>query len=311
MPADMFKSVRAFSRVLKDRNVYLVHSNTLAVLSGAIWARWNRVPHLWHVHEIIQHPIFVRQIYAWLLRVLADCIICVSHAARDNLLQDQPILSGRIQVVWNGLTRNEIASFDKTEQYKHSLGIKPDEVIVALVGRINRLKGQCLLVEAANVLWDQGIRNVRFVFVGSVMPGKEGFLSDLQARIDASPAKENLLIQGFSRNVWPVMDACDIVAIPSTEPESFGMVALEAMAAAKPVIAANHGGIPEIVLHGKTGLLVPPGDASALASAINQLRSDRMLRQDMGMHGMTRLRSEFSLARYVDAVLTIYKGKFH
>ena len=264
LPYDLIQSLRAFNRVMKGRSIDIVHSNTLAVLSGAIWARLHHVPHVWHVHEIILRPKFVRKVYALLLNWFADCIICVSQATKDNLLQDQPSLANKTQVVWNGLARNTSVTTSAVRQLQHALELKENEVLIALVGRINRWKGQNQLVKAAEIMWQQGSHHTRFLIVGSAPKGQEHFLSSLQEAIDRSPAKQCIQFQPFIKDVWPIWDACDIAVIPSTEPEPFGIVALEAMAASKPVIAANHGGLAEIVIQDETGLLVPPGDAFAL-----------------------------------------------
>jgi glycosyltransferase involved in cell wall biosynthesis len=303
----LIRSLRAINRVLNGRRVDLVHSNTLAVLSGAVWARCYRVPNVWHVHEIILNPKLVRKVYALLLSWFSDCIVCISHATKDNLLQDQPALANKIQVVWNGLARDTSMDIDAVRQYRYSLGMSESEVLVALVGRINRWKGQNLLVEAAGLLWQQGIRQVRFLIVGSAPDGQQHFLTTLQQVISESPAKQCFVLQPFTQDVWSVWDACDIAVIPSTEPEPFGMVALEAMAASKPVIAANHGGLAEIVVKGKTGLLVPPGDAPALADAIKRLTSDAHLRRQMGEFGLLRYHSEFTLDHHVEKMSKIYE----
>jgi glycosyltransferase involved in cell wall biosynthesis len=307
MPANLLRSLHAINHALNGRHVDVVHSNTLAVLSGAIWARWYRVPHVWHVHEIIQNPTMVRKVYAQLLRWLADCIICVSYAAKDNLLQDKPSLTSRIQVVWNGLSRNASVEAGALRAYRHQLGMNEGEILVALVGRINRWKGQNLLVEAANLLSQQGIRNIRYLVVGSAPEGQAHFLDELQTAISQSPAKPFFMLQSFTPDIWTVWDACDIAVIPSIEPEPFGMVALEAMSSAKPVVAANHGGLAEIVVHGETGLLVQPSNALALANAIGLLASDAKLRKRMGTAGELRYRDLFTLDRHVSNMARIYQ----
>lgn len=306
LPANLIKSIHAFNGVLSGRQVDLVHSNTLAVLSGAVWARWHRVPHVWHVHEIILRPKLVRRVYAELLDWFADAIICISNATKQNLLKDKPSLAKKIQVVWNGLARETQKDADAVRQYRDAVGMKDEEVLVALVGRINRWKGQHLLVEAAGLLWQQGVCNVRFLIVGSAPDGQEHFLSALQHAVNVSPAKQRFELQSFTQDVWPIWDACDIAVIPSTDPEPFGMVALEAMAASKPVVAANHGGLSEIVVHGETGLLVSPGDALALAEAIKKLSANSALRHEMGHAGLLRYQREFTLDRYVANISSVY-----
>jgi glycosyltransferase involved in cell wall biosynthesis len=310
LPFNLLKSMRAMDRVLADRAIDIVHSNTLAVLSSPIWARWHRVPHIWHVHEIIVNPRFVRKAYTYLLSWFADCIVCVSQAAKENLVQDKPALAKKINVVWNGLECSSLVNGDAARMYREQIGLGENEVLVALVGRINRLKGQTLLVEAAGLLWQQGVRDVRYVLVGSAPEGQAHFFEKLQHAINQSPAKAAFSLQGFTNDVWLVWEACDIAVIPSTEPESFGLVALEAMAAAKPVIAANHGGLTEIVVSSETGLLVTPGSASELADAIKLLVAGAPLRKKMGEAGELRYRQEFTLDRHVENMVKVYEQIF-
>lgn len=307
LPANLIRSIRGINRVLDGRSVDLVHSNTLAVLSGAIWARFYRVPHVWHVHEIILRPKFVRKVYTLLLSCFADCIICVSHATKENLLQDKPALARKIQVVWNGLKRDHPVDELEAMLCRQQMDVHHGEVLIAQLGRINRLKGQRLLVAAVDLLWHRGLRNLRILFVGSVVLGQEHYLRALQHDIEKSEARGCFIVKPFVNDVWSIWDACDIAVIPSTEPESFGMVALEAMAASKPIIATNHGGVTEIILHGETGLLVPPCDAAALADAIKLLADDKDLGQKMGREGELRGREVFSLVRHVANMVVVYE----
>lgn len=306
LPFNLLKSLRAFDRVLSGRHVDIVHSNTLAVLSGSLWARWHRVVHIWHVHEIIVSPVLARKVYAYLLSWFADRVICVSHAAKANLLLDKPTLARKIDVVWNGLDRNYPVDQDAIRVCREQLGAGEGDLLIVLVGRINRWKGQCILVDAASLLWQQGIRNIRYVLIGSAPDGQSHFLEDLQCKISQSPARAAFTLQGFTNNLWTVWDSCDVAVVPSTEPEPFGMVSLEAMAAAKPVIAANHGGLTEIVVDKMTGLMVEPGNVGELADAIKCLASNAHLRMHMGIEGELRYRREFTLDRYLERISQIY-----
>lgn len=307
LPANLIKSFRAVSRAMKNRDVHIVHSNTLAVLTGAIWAWWHHVPHVWHVHEIVVNPIIVRRAYTQLLSWFSDRIVCVSNATKQNLMLEKPALGKKISVVWNGLARESEIDTEAAKQLRNEIGAKDGDVVVALVGRMNRWKGHQLLVSAADALWHEGVRDIRFIFVGSVVPGQEHFLRALEQRIARSEAKNFFKILPFTSNVWPIWDACDIAVVPSTEPEPFGMVALEAMAASRPVIAANHGGLSEIVIPEETGFLVTPGSVTELAEAIKKLAEDPQLRAQMGRQGFLRYQAEFTLNRYVEKMIGVYE----
>ncbi|MEX8519832.1 MAG: glycosyltransferase family 4 protein [Leptothrix sp. (in: b-proteobacteria)] len=306
IPINIYKSVRALDNLLRGRTVDMVHSNTLAVLTGAFWSRKNNIFHVWHVHEIVVHPKIAITIFGYLLKWFSDRIICVSDAARLGIAKVQPELQYRCRVVYNGLYRDIDPNHSLVNSRPAFITKKPGDVVLVLVGRINRLKGQTLLVEAINILWARNINNINVTFVGGVVPGQEYFIKKLQEFIEESPAREKISIQPFIRNIWPVWDGCDIAVVPSTEPESFGLVAIEAMAAGKPVVAAAHGGLTEIVIPGQTGWLVPPCNALALADALQEAISQPELRRRMGQAGRVRYQAEFTLDRQIQQIAAVY-----
>jgi glycosyltransferase involved in cell wall biosynthesis len=110
----------------------------------------------------------------------------------------------------------------------------------------------------------------------------------------------------FTDSIWDIWAAADIAVVPSTEPEAFGLVALEAMAARKPVLAADHGGLPEIVKDGVTGLLVPPNDAVALSAAMRRLIELPALREELGTNGTLRFREDFTLGTFLRNMESVY-----
>lgn len=305
---DLFFSLKKLNKVLGDSGVDVVYSNTIAVFSGAVWSKLNGVDHVWHVHEIIDRPVIARKMFAWMLRLLSSKVVYNSKATLSNILKDQPMLKERSTVIWNGFDMPTSTIYNQSGDFlRVQLGVGCDDVLVVLVGRINRWKGQCLLVDAASSLWRRGQRNIHYLIVGSPPAGQDHFLEVLTACISRSPAKKFIHVLPFMSNVWSVWTACDIAVVPSTEPEPFGMVALEAMLARKPVIAANHGGISEIVEHEKTGLLVKPGNVHALADAISKLAGDASLSTKFGRNGLERSLSEFSEERYVSSVASVFQ----
>lgn len=300
LPMEIVNALRQIDRIVANRRIDIVHSNTLAVLAGALWAKWRSIPHLWHVHELIVSPKVAHSGFPRLVSWLSDLVMCNSTLTQKWILDVSPNLAGRTKVVWNGVSRNS----------KASQATKPEAkaVAVALVGRINRLKGQPVLVEAANRLWDRGVRNVTYLLVGSPPAGQEHYLVNLRRLISSSPAKNTIVLRDFVNDVWSIWDNCDIAVVPSTEPESFGLVAIEAMAAGKPVIASAHGGLLDIVVDGETGILVPPNDAEALANAIAKLADDPSLRVRYGEAGRKRQADLFSLDQQIDKTSNCYES---
>ncbi len=306
LPFHAIKSIKAVDLILGKRKIDVVHSNTVAVLTGALWARLRKVPHLWHVHEMIVKPKIVVWAYSFLLRFFADHIVCNSHATLQLLSRGRSFLTEKSSVVWNGLRQQSDIDHRKVGRFRQALDLQKNDVLVVLAGRINRWKGQALLVEAAGKLWVQGIRNVHFLFVGSPPPGQEHFKDNLEKVIKESPAKDNITISDYCSDIWTIWHACDIAVVPSTEPEPFGMVAIEAMAVGKPVVAAAHGGLTEIIEDGKTGILVEPGNSTELAKAIAYLASNPDKRNEYGENGLKRQRNIFTLEKYIDSFAALY-----
>lgn len=301
LPLEIATAIRCIDKIVAGRSIDVVHSNTLAVLGGAFWARWRRVPHIWHVHELIVAPKIARAGFPRLVAWLADKVMCNSRLTEKWMLDTQPSLRERTVMVWNGVERGPSAIGQKVEAQQGAIK-------VALVGRINRWKGQPLLVDAATRLWDRGVRNLGYVMVGSPPEGQENFLVSLRRLLAASPACDAIELKDFTDNVWSIWDACDIAVVPSTEPEPFGLVAIEAMAAGKPVIAAAHGGLLDIVADGETGILIPPNDADSLADAIEILAADPELRQRYGEAGRKRQEKLFSLDHQIAETVRCYES---
>ena len=292
-----FRESVAWARwLVRVHQPQLVHTNTLVVLSGALAARAEGVPHLWHVHEILERPRLVATLLARSVAGLSQSVVCNSQATAANLEACAPALAGRSRVIHNGLRALERPP--TREEARARFGIEPDAACVALVGRINRSKGHALLLEACARLVSAHPRLV-LLFCGDTPPGQPEHLRALQTAIARSGLRPRVRLLPFREDVAPVYAAADLVAVPSTLPESFGLVALEAMSLARPVVAAAHGGQLEIVVDGETGLLCPPRDAGALASAIAALLSDRARSERMGEAGRARQQQHFTLARYV------------
>jgi glycosyltransferase involved in cell wall biosynthesis len=295
LPFSLVKSMFAINRVIKGRNIDVVYSNTLAVLGAAVWARLRGVPHVWHVHEILLSPSVVRRGFPLLLRLLADKVVCNSKMTCEWLVTEQPALSKKTEVIWNGQGSRPAVNAGAAVALRERLQVPAGQPLVALVGRINRWKGQALLIETANLLWDQGFREVHYVIVGSAFAGQEHLIDELNAQINKSAAGRHIHITPFTDDVWSVWDACNIAVVPSTEPEPFGMVAIEAMASGKPVVVAGHGGLLDIVEHAVSGLHFEPNNAKAFANELQKLLTSRNLRTSLGLAGKSRQEQLFSL----------------
>jgi glycosyltransferase involved in cell wall biosynthesis len=289
------KTLATLDALNKEYKFDLIYSNTLAVLSGMIYAKKRGIKHMWHVHEIIVHPKPIAYIFPKLLNNYADVVVCNSNATKKNLVDRVGRLESKSIVIHNGIEVDKTASKTST---KENMRYNETDIIITLVGRINRLKGhKWLLKTVVNYLKQNN--NVKLLFVGSPVEGQEYYLEEVEQFVTENSIQDKVKIHPYTSNLNFIWNSTDIAVMPSTEAESFGLVAVEAMLAKKPVIGTNHGGLTEIVVHEKTGYLVEPNNDKALFEAIQKLIENPNLRNEFGQNGYQRAIQEFSVEKYV------------
>lgn len=287
----------------------LIHSNTAAVWGGALAAASAGLPHLWHIHEIVEHPRSVRRLLAAMIarysRRANTHVVAISSAVANHLLADQPSLSPRLSVIHDAVDSERFHPDNDGCSRRRTWNIGPNDVLVGMVGRVSAWKGQEVFLQA---LAQARVRapELRGVIVGDIVPGEARFKDGLLALNADLGLAEQVVWAGFCPDAPQVMAALDVLALPSVRPEPFGMVVLEAMATARPVIAAAHGGPLETVVAGETGLLVPPADPSALADAMVHLATDPTLRAGLGARGRARAQAAFSFQTHLTAFQSLY-----
>ncbi len=181
----------------------------------------------------------------------------------------------------------------------------PDDFLVGLVGEVVARKGHLYLFRALKRLCDE-IPNFRLALLGRFRRD-EAYGKKLRSILIKNELYRRVKWCGLRCNIQDYMAAFDIAVVPSVE-EPLGLVALEALAAGTPVVAANTGGLPEIVQHQKSGLVVPPKNPDALADAIIELYKDPDRREQMGQHGKEFVFREFDPNGLTDQVEEIYRS---
>lgn len=300
---------RQLERLIATQSAQVVHVNTIAAIGGALAAKRLGLPVVWHVHEIIERPAWFRQLISILVPQLADRVVAISDAVAVHLGQEaRARLGERLVVIPNAIDAGRFTATQAQDGMilRREWGIDEEVCLIGVVGRLHTWKGHLVAVESARLLRDTHPQ-LRFVFVGDVVPGAPGPRIAIEQAIQAHRLVDRVRLVGYCDRIPAVMAAVDVLVLPSTSPEPFGMVLLEAMAAGKPVIATAHGGPTQIVVDGETGILVPPGDPVALANAVSDLAGDATLRARMGAAGRRRVLSTFSFDRHVDAFEALYE----
>jgi glycosyltransferase involved in cell wall biosynthesis len=301
------KAVRgtwALRRLARQRQAGMIHGFTLAVAAAPLAALACGVPLVMHAHEILPNRGLVRRLLHAIGVRFAERVVCVSEATRNNILEDEPSAAARLQVIHNGI-RSLPQPTSSVAELRERMGVPVDRPLVGMIGRVSAWKGQDVFLRAAAIVDPRGT-NCHFVAIGGVFDGDTQHLERLQQIRRDLHLEETVTLLDFMKDAREMLTSFDISILPSTSPEPFGIVILEAMSAGVAVIASAHGGPLEMVVDGVTGLLVRPGDSRALAAGIERLLGDPPLRRQMGEAGRQRMLQHFELSGYLDAIQTLY-----
>jgi len=304
MPFKLLKSISTIRRLVVRHEIDILHSNTLAVIGGCLYRSIFKIKHVWHVHEILADLKVINHLYGFLLRSYADEVICNSNATKRYLI-DISLSNERSKVIYNGIDL-DVSESSKINS-KRMVGFQEADLVVGLVGRINDWKGHDLMMDAFESLDSR--KRLKLLFVGSPPIGKDFYLDKLRRRIEISKVSECIRLIGFQDDMARIWKAIDICVIPSIKPEPFGMVAIEAMAHSIPVIAADHGGVSEIVIDNYTGYKFTPNSASSLACAIERLSDSVETISDFGRNSRARVCDNFPIMKYVNNIYDVYRDE--
>jgi glycosyltransferase involved in cell wall biosynthesis len=250
-------------------------------------------------NPISRHAPIRRYIETQVLRRLSR-IVTVSDYTKRELIGKKGVAPERISIINNGVDVNAFENALPRGEALRLLGLSEADLVVGLVGRLHRLKGADLLIEAAALVRTRNPR-VKFVLIGS---GPEE--QSLQRLAENRGLSDTVSFAGYRRDAWRYMPAFDVLALPSRD-EAQSLALLEAMACGLPVVAARAGGIPEVVDEGVSGLLFPRDDVSMLAKALTELLDDPQRRAAMGAAGRKRVGEHFSREEMLRKTLALYK----
>jgi glycosyltransferase involved in cell wall biosynthesis len=268
----------------------VLHSHLSSASMHAIRAgRRAGIPVVAHIHAL-SSPRWYRG---------ADLVLTCSQAAAAHV-RKRGLGGTPVQVIYNGILPADASSLRPPEEVKRDLGIPEDAPIVGSVAALIPRKGHIHLLQAASLLstkWP----NLVLVFVGS------GPLYNELHRIAENLGVENKArILGWREDKMDIVRCFTVVAIPSVAVDGFSMTALEAAQFGIPAVASDWPGIDEAVIHGKTGLLVPPGQSDALARALDQILSHAELRGRLGEQARRRLFAELTIDRMAENLDNVY-----
>lgn len=295
------KSFFALKKIIRSKQTDLVYSNTTAVLIGAFVARSTNKKHIWHIHEIIEKPLFLHRFIAWMISKYCYKAIAVSNAVKEHWQQKST--SEKIIVLYNGFDYS--AFYQDQSTLRQELKIEDDCIVIGTIGRISEWKGQDYFLHIAGEI-TRKINNVKFIIAGDAFPGNEYLIDSFNKIIKEENIEDKVFLLGFRDDVNNVLHGFDIFVLPSVLPDPLPTVVLESMAAGKPVVATFQGGSLEMVEENKTGIFIPLNDSQKAANLMNTLISDQAMRKQMGAAGRKRVEEKFSHERFKKELIKIF-----
>ncbi|NNU16581.1 glycosyltransferase family 4 protein [Parvularcula sp. ZS-1/3] len=312
-PLLIARNAEEIAEIIRKENVSILHARSRAPAWSCLSAaRKTGVAYVTTYHGVYNAKSGLKRLYNSIM-VRSDRVIANSRFTHEHILEQYKgkkyLKPELITTIPRGADLDRFSP-EQVSDDRRGAAVKlfGEGLRVVLPGRFTGWKGQTVLIEAAALFRERHPDvPISFLMIGR-MDEKPGYVEDLRQKLAALDLGNVIRMEDASDHVPAILAACDIVISASTEPEAFGRVAVEAQAAGKPVIATAHGGALETVLTEKTGLLVPPGDAEALANALTTLHDQGSVgRSEMGRRGMDHARTSFTTEAMTASTLNVYQ----
>jgi glycosyltransferase involved in cell wall biosynthesis len=309
--ADVARAAVVLAQMTRRLGVELVHANSIrAGVIASLAARFGGAPTVIHVRDCLPSS-RVTDAIRMLIGREATAVICNSYYTEANFTR--PGFSAAARVVYNPV---DLARFDPDaidrEEARRRLGLEPSTVAMAVIAQLTPWKAQDDAVRIVRWLKERH-PDVRLLLVGSAkfVSGATRYdnrahVRSLERLIDDLGVRGQVQLLGEREDVPEILRALDLVLVPSWE-EPFGRAVAEGMAMGVPVAATAVGGPGELLADGREGLLLPPREPGAWATALEPLIEQRELREAMGKAARERAVRELSLERHVEQVLSVYR----
>ena len=293
--------------IIRHKKIKLVHSQgARADFFSRLAGRRARVP---HIVSTIQMPVegfevgFLRKLIYRLMDQFSgryvDRFIVVSESLRKTITEGRGISDERVAKIYNGIELDQFHPDLKRSNLRKQWGISAEDPVIGAIGRLVWQKGFEYLIEAMPEIL-QDISQAKLLLVGEGPLRHE--LEGLARKLDVYT---RVIFAGFRSDIQDLLSMIDILAVPSLL-EGFPMITLEAMAMAKPIVATQIEGIVEQISDSDEGILVPPRDTEALASAILRLIKERELGNRLGVAARSKIERYFSIDKMVKETEMVY-----
>lgn len=311
-PLVMLGNAARLVALIRQEKVSIVHARSRAPAFSALWAaQATGTPFVATYHGVYTARSRLKRWYNAIM-TRGDLVIANSDYTRDHVLAEHGIDPARMVTIPRGV---DLERFDPARVAPERVAALRDawnapadgRTRILLAGRLTRIKGHLMIVEAARRLAAAGRTDFQILFAGDDQ-GRIGYAAEVQGAIDAAGLGDVVRIVGHCDDMPAAYLLADVAILPTQVPESFGRAAVEPQVMGRPVIASAHGGVIETVAEGRTGWLAPVDDADAWAGAIaHAIDIGGARRREMGEAGRNRARQLYSVDAMTSATLAAYE----
>ena len=290
----IFSSFFKLSALIKKEKISLIYTNSNANSIGGLLKLRTGIPHIWHIHEIIERPKWFKLLLETYIKLTEDRVICVSKAVINNFSGINP---AKLKLLYNGIDTHPYAKANYN--LKSEIGIPENKLLIGMVARVNLWKGQFYFLEIAAQL-KKKYPKLHFVMAGDAFPGYEYLYDAIHSLTQKLGLEDSVTNLGFRLDIPEILSGLDIFVLPSILPDPLPTTVLEGMAAGKSVVATRQGGATEMVIEGETGFLIPWDNPQGAVLVFEKLIESAELREKLGKAGQQRVNDYFNEEKYLE-----------
>ena len=263
------KAISFLSDYVKKNKINLVYTNTSTIISAAVAAKKNKIPSLFHVHEIPIsnkiYEIFIGKI----INRYSSKVLTVSNSVKKHWLKYIEVK--KIERIYNGIIFSKTDSLVERERDQ-------DDFVITSVARIIPYKGHGYLIDIANELIEKS-KKFKFLIVGDTLPSYSYYEKNLKQKVKKLGLENHIKFLGFREDVSSILKQSDLFIHPAIAPDPLPTVLFESLHNDLPSVATNLGGAIEILDNGNNGLLIPYNDPKKAADLINEYCANTKLQK--------------------------------
>ena len=264
------KAIKFLSSYIKRNEINLVYTNTSTILAGGIAAKKNKIPSLFHIHEIPVGNKFYELFSGKMINKYSNRIIAVSNSVRTHWIKN--VNENKIEIIYNGIVFEKNEFFEKIEKDE-------TDYVITSVSRLIPYKGHQYLIDIAEELLKKS-NKFKFWIIGDTLKSYSNYEERLKNRVTDLGLNNRIKFLGFRKDISNILEQSDLFIHPVISPDPLPTVLFESLYNNLPVIATNIGGAIEILDNGNNGLLIPYNDAEKAANLISDYCNNNKLQKN-------------------------------